>query len=254
MSLYFPSEQEDLLTDYSAICSNQRYTDFLEDYFVNRPHMTISFADRGYDTDGQLSFTLAEQTYSYVQSVGYELHSYAGSELAQKLYAVGTDNDVSLANGIYTVLFDGEWVYLNDMLLHCDVYEEKENYTIFSAPVLINGESASLLFTYFTSTQGIEMDGYLLSDDTTSRIHDLTDGTEICVIYKDPLADNDSTYYEEGRLVWDEDTTLAVRKLNPGRYQYIPYVVDIYGKVFYADTATVYFDGTTSVIESIGAG
>ncbi|HQF99745.1 MAG TPA: clostripain-related cysteine peptidase, partial [Clostridia bacterium] len=255
ISIYFPTEQKELLDTYSDICTNKRYIDFLKEYFAYQPETAIAFTNRGYSADGShLSFTLSKQSISYVQSVGYELHSYAGSEQTGKLYSVGTDNDISLSDGIYTVDFDGRWVYLNDMLLHCDVYQEEDTYTVFSSRVLVNGESASLLFTYSGSTKQIAVDGYILSSDTSSRIYELKPGTKISILYKDALSDDDAPYYEEGAVIWGEDTILKVRNLDIGRYQYIPYVVDIYGNVFYANTATVYFDGTKSVIEDISAG
>ena len=255
ISIYFPTEQKELLDTYSDICTNKRYIDFLKEYFAYHPETAIAFTNRGYSADGShLSFTLSKQSISYVQSVGYELHSYAGSEQTGKLYSVGTDNDISLSDGIYTVDFNGRWVYLNEMLLHCNVYEEEDTYTVFSSRVSVNGESASLLFTYFGSTKQIAVDGYILSSDTSSRIYELKPGTKVSILYKDTLSDDDAPYYEEGAVIWGEDTILRVRNLDIGRYQYIPYVVDIYGNVFYANTATVYFDGTKSVIEDISAG
>ena len=254
MSIYFPTEQQEQLAAYSEICSNQRYVDFLNEYFNRQPETPISFINRGYNADGYLAFTLSKPSYSYVQTVGYILHSYAGSKQTHKLFAVGTDNDVSLSDGVFTVNFSGRWVYLNDMLLTCDVFEETSTHTTYSAPVLIDGELASLLFTQLDSTGQITVDGYLLFADTTSRVCELTAGAEVSVIYKDSLSDDDNLYYEEGTVVWGEDTILSVRNLDAGRYQYIPYIVDIYGNVYYANTATVYFDGTKSVIEDISAG
>ncbi|HRR36280.1 MAG TPA: clostripain-related cysteine peptidase, partial [Clostridia bacterium] len=207
ISIYFPTEQKELLDTYSDICTNKRYIDFLKEYFAYQPETAIAFTNRGYSADGShLSFTLSKQSISYVQSVGYELHSYAGSEQTGKLYSVGTDNDISLSDGIYTVDFDGRWVYLNDMLLHCDVYQEEDTYTVFSSRVLVNGESASLLFTYSGSTKQIAVDGYILSSDTSSRIYELKPGTKISILYKDALSDDDAPYYEEGAVIWGEDT------------------------------------------------
>ena len=103
MSLYFPTEQEKLIEEYRAICQNELYMQFLVDYFNYRPLDPIVFDNSGYNNNGCLSFTLTEFSQKYVQSVGYELHSFAGSEETQKLYCVGTDNDISYENGVYTV-------------------------------------------------------------------------------------------------------------------------------------------------------
>ncbi|MGI6594546.1 MAG: clostripain-related cysteine peptidase [Christensenellales bacterium] len=255
LSLYFPTTQKEKLKEYAKICPNLIYSDFLEDYFNNEPETTIFFTDAGFTDDNiHLSFTLSNISKKYVKTVGYELHSYAGSSETGKLYVVGTDNDVSFSNGVYTVDFEGRWVFLNDMLLHCDVHEEKPTHTTFSAPVMINGEMSFLLFAYFKETKKIIVEGYITADDTTSRINELSTGTEVTIVYEDPVPEGENPYYEEGTIVWGEDSIIAVKYLEAERYQYIPYVIDIYGNIFYGDTASLYFDGTTCTIEAIAAG
>ena len=54
--------------------------------------------------------------------------------------------------------------------------------------------------------------------------------------------------------MWNEDVKLSVKKVDVGYYQYIPYVIDIYGNIYYADTAIVYFDGEKSTVDNIAAG
>lgn len=254
MSLYFPTEQAILLTEYKEICQNSLYMDFLIDYLYFKPESTIVFDNMGYDDNGCMSFILSDFSEQYVQSVGYELHSFAGSEETQKLYCVGTDNDVSFAEGIYTVNFQGNWVFMNDVMLHTDVYEEKDKHTIFSAPVKINGELCNFLFTYFKPTQSIQVEGYVLESDLSSRVHDISDGMKLAILYEDPFSEDGQLYYEEGTITWSEDIDLSIKKLKPGYYQYIPYVVDIYGNVYCGNTAVVYFDGVKSTMDSIRAG
>ena len=254
MSLYFPTEQEKLIEEYRNICQNELYMDFLVYYFNYQPEISVEFVNRGYNNNGCLSFTLTEFSERYVQSVGYELHSFAGSEETQKLYCVGTDNDVSYENGVYTVNFHGNWVFLNDILLHTNVYEVKDTHTIFSTLVKIDGELCHLLFTYFKPTQTITVEGYVIEGDLTSRVHELTNGTEITVIYEDPIHEGGQPYYEEGTLIWGEDVKFSIKKVDVGYYQYIPYIIDIYGDVHYGMTAIVYFDGEKSIMDDISAG
>ena len=254
MSLYFPTEQEKLIEEYRAICQNELYMQFLVDYFNYRPLDPIVFDNSGYNNNGCLSFTLTEFSQKYVQSVGYELHSFAGSEETQKLYCVGTDNDISYENGVYTVNFEGNWIFVNDILLHTNIYEAKESHALFSAIVKIDGEICQLLFTYFKPTQTITVDGYVIEGDLTSRVHELNDGTEITVIYEDPVPEDGQLYYEEGTLIWGEDVEFSIKKVDVGYYQYIPYVIDIYGNVHYGMTAIVYFDGEKSIMDDISAG
>ena len=254
MSLYFPTEQENLIEEYRAICQNELYMQFLVDYFNYRPLDPIVFDNSGYNNNGCLSFTLKEFSQKYVQSVGYELHSFAGSEETQKLYCVGTDNDISYENGVYTVNFEGNWIFVNDILLHTNIYEVKESHAVFSAIVKIDGEICQLLFTYFKPTQTITIEGYVIEGDLTSRVHELTEGTEITVIYEDPVPEDGQLYYEEGTLIWGEDVKFSIKNVDVGYYQYIPYVIDIYGYVHYGMTAIVYFDGEKSIMDDISAG
>jgi nitrogenase molybdenum-iron protein alpha/beta subunit len=143
---------------------------------------------------------------------------------------------------------------LNDFLLHTNIYEVKETHAVFGATVKINGEICQLLFTYFKPTQTITVEGYVIEDDLTSRIHDLTEGMEITVIYEDPIPEDGQLYYEEGKLIWGEDVEFSIKKVDVGYYQYIPYIIDIYGNVYYGQTAIVYFDGEKSIMQNIAAG
>lgn len=253
MSLYFPTEQEEMLDEYRSVCQNLSYIKFLVDYFNYQSEKTIEFENKGYDNDGCLSFTLTEFSKKYVQSVGYELLSFVCDEETQKLYSVGKDNDVYYADGEYTVDFHGNWIFLNDMILHSDVYEESDTHTIFSIPVKIEGEFGFLLFTYSKPTQSITVEGYVIESEHTSRIHNLMNGMEISILYEDTVLEGTPIYYEEGTVIWSEDVDFSIMKLDAGYYQYVPYVVDIYGDVHYAYTATVYFDGEKCIIESIAA-
>ena len=254
MSIYFPIEQESLLDEYREVCQNPTYIQFLTNYFKYEPQIAIEFDNKGYDNNGCLSFSLTAISNKYVQAVGYELHSAVANEDTQKMYCIGKDNDVSFDNNVYTVNFQGNWVYINDILLHCEVYEKKDTYTVFSAPVKINGELCYLLFTYFKSNQSISVDGFVIAGDIASRIHDLVRGMNLTILYKDLLDNGEESYYEEGTITWDDNAKLSVKKLCAGEYQYIPYVIDIYGNVYHGHTAFVYFDGEKNTVQSIAAG
>lgn len=250
ISLYFPAEKQSLIDEYSAVCSNKDYIDFLTAYLSSAPETTIKFVERGYKDGDKLSFALSESSNKYIRSVVYELRSDPKSDDSDKLYCVGTDNDVSLNNGVYTVDFKGNWVFLNDTLLHCDIYEETKTYTVFSALVKANGQLGRLLITYLKSTHAVQIDGYTLDGDVTSRINDIAVGTQITVLYED----EDENFVEEATITWAANTKISIKKLDAGTYQYIPYVVDIYGSVYAGSTATVYFDGEKVTIVSIAEG
>lgn len=252
ISLYFPNNKKALL-EYSSICQNEKYLQFLTEYFNYVPETPIEFVKRGYNDGEKLSFTLSENSKKYIRSIGYELHAYSNSLGTNKLYCIGTDNDILFDNGVYTIDFTGNWVFIDDKLLHCNVYEETNSYTIFYALVKVNGELGRLLFTYFKSSQMINIDGYTLDGDVTSRVNNIAEGTKITIIYDD-FEENNSNYIEETTITWTNDTKLSIKKLEEGYYQYIPYVIDIYGTIYNGRTATVYFDGEKVTIINIAEG
>ena len=254
ISLYFPNDKKTLSEKYSAVCQNKKYLQFLNEYFDYVPKTPVEFIKRGYSDGEKMSFTLSAESKKYVRSTGYELLSYSKSYESDKLYCIGTDNDITVDNGVYTVNFTGNWVFINDTLLHCTVYEETDTYTIFSALVKVNGELGRLLFTYFKATHTVRIEGYTIDGDVTSRINDITNGTTIAVIYEDTSDKSSPNLIEEATITWNDDTELSVKKLEAGYYQYIPYVIDIYGSVYYGGTATVYFDGEKVSIKDIAEG
>lgn len=250
ISLYFPTQAKDF-KGYSSICKNKEYLNYLISYFNNEPEKTIEFTNRGYLSDNKLSFSLSSYSSKYIRSVGYELCAYLSNDVTDELYYVGNDNDVILNDSIYTVDFSGNWVYINDVLLHCDVYEETDKYTVFSSLVKINDEVGHILFTYFKSTKTIRIDGYILESDVTSRVNDITSGTCVSVLYQDVTS---KTYVIEKTIIWDDKTNINIKKLASGRYQYIPYVIDIYGQSYFGMTATLNFDGENIIDIHIAEG
>ncbi len=239
LSIYFPNEEK-ALNEYANVCKNKNYLNFLTSYYKDIPTSTIIFSDRGHIVDNKLSFSVSSSSSKYIHSLGYMLHAYSKTDKTNKLYYVGNDNDVDLENGQYSVNFTGNWVYLNDTLIHCSVLEETDSYTVFSSLVKINGELGQLLFSYFKSTKGIQLDGYILDGDITSRINDLQNQDKITILYEDVSQNN---YIEEETILWNNDSKLTIKKLDKGTYQYIPYVLDTYGNTYCARTATLYFDG-----------
>lgn len=258
LSIYFPAEGADDPNNYTEICKNSEYAAFIDAYANRIPENPIEFDLVGFDNNGKLSFSLTEDSLKYVQSVSYELHIYAEGFAedggAKKMYCVGADNDITRQHALYTVNFTGKWVYLNDLLLHCDILEEQDQYTVFYAPVIIEDEYCYLIFSYIGSSKIIAIEGYIEGGDVSSRINPLKEGTEITVIYELSGETDGASYYEEGSVVYDADTVVSVRELETGYYQYIPKVTDIFGNVYYANTAIVYFDGVNSTIINIAAG
>ena len=258
LSIYFPAKETEAGNIYTEICKNFEYAVFLNDYMNRVPENPIAFDLKGFENNGKLSFSLTEESLKYVKSVSYDLHIYAegfeedGGE--KKMYYVGADNDVTKQHALYTVNFTGRWVYLNDLLLHCDILDEQEQYTVFYAPVMIESKYCYLIFTYIGSSKKIIIEGYIERSDISSRVNPLSSGTEITVIYELSNESSGVLYHKEGTVIYNDTTLVSVKSLNKGYYQFIPKVEDIYGNIYYANTAIIYFDGINNSIVDISMG
>lgn len=255
LSIYLPIDNMDSIKEYVTISQNQAYIQFLSEYSNREPEVTIEFAHHGFDDGGHLSFAVSDQSLSYIQSVTYELFQFVnakddGSNL-EIVYGLGNDNDISQFSSMFTVDFSGRWVFLNDEVLNCDVFEEKENYTLFSSPVKVNGAEGSLIFSYSKAAKQILIEGYIESTDIRSRIQPLEEGSEVTLLYNRQEYYNDRSFYEGKTVIWNEDCFLSVQSLPQGYYQYRAKIRDIYGNEFPSATAVIEYDGNAAKIVTI---
>ena len=241
---------------YLDVCRSKEYLTFLKSYLSRIPDTPIEFDLKGFDNNGQLSFSLKEESLQYVQTVEYDVHichtDISESTLSKPMYYIGAFDDVSKSHALYTVDFSGKWVYLNDLLLHCDILEKEDKYTVYFAPIIINNENCYLVFTYISSAKKAIIEGYIESSENTPRINPLQLGTEITVVYES--SENENTYYVEGSVIYDSNTLISMKDLPVGQYQCIPRIVDVFGNVYYADTAFITFDGNSTKIDDIATG
>ena len=129
--------------------------------------------------------------------------------------------------------------------------EAVDGYTAYSASIsgaYATGDVNPVITVTLGNTVAAE--GYLIEGDLTSRVHPLTDGMEITVIYKDPTHADAPLYHEKGTLIWGKNAEFSIQKVAAGYDQYIPYVVDIYGNIHYGPATVVYFDGLKSALQN----
>ena len=250
LSMYFPQDAE-ALASYGKICSDDDYMSVLNSYFAREPEGdAVQFNLRGFVFDNKMSFTVTEESLNYVRSVSYELHIFSEESSQIFLYSIGTDNDIFRASAMFTVDFEGRWVWLGERLLHCSVYEERGGITLFSARVRISGKDCLLLFSYNGNTSALSAEGYIELSDSGSRILPLADGLEIEIVYYEPVS---GEYITEGVALWGRDE-LSIGYLPAGTYQVVPKITDVFGREYLAYTAFVKFDGAAVTGIEISAG
>lgn len=250
ISIYFPQD-EDELAAYSRVCEDSDYLSILKSYYEREPvGGAIQFELPGFVFDNRMSFTLSADSLRYVRSVCYELHILNDETEQLFLYSIGVDNDILQASAMFTVDFEGRWVWLGGRLLHCSVYEERNGITLFSARVRIDGKDCLLLFSYNGNTSALSAEGYIELGDSGSRILPLDEGLEIEIVYYEPAS---GEYITEGVAEWGRDE-LSIGYLPAATYQIVPKITDVFGREYYAYTAFVEFDGAGVTGIEIGAG
>lgn len=252
ISLFFPLNSETEIQKYNRIGRNKSYNEYLVDNYVNRPDKTIEFLDLCYEKNGHAAFLLSPDSLSYINSVYYELCSVDTVE--DWYYCYGEDSDIECSDNEYEIMFEGQWVFLNDKLIHTTIIEDNDVYTAFSSPVMINGEYGSLLFDYNKKTHKIIIEGYTIIEDIESRICELEENMEISILYKKHYEDEQENYVVEDTITWNKNTNIWVKNIPKGRYQIVVKVIDVFGKTHYGSSILIEFDGNRTNIIDFGIG
>ncbi len=156
LSFYYPSyPDEDQRKRYcEEVCPSEDYRRYLEQAYTDIPEDPIQFTDRGsIREDGSFQIQLASSSQNYILSVSYGLMEY---EVEQKdgstmltATLLGEDNDmVGERNLTIHSNFRGVWVTLNGCKLYATMVEDNEEYTIFTAPIVLNGKPTNLRFAF----------------------------------------------------------------------------------------------------------
>lgn len=253
LSLFFPLDSANRLDNYASCNPFERYSDYLFTFYADRENEVISFlsyAPPGGENDNYMTFVLNNNSLHYVRSVEYTLYRYGNpalGEFSDDLFEIGSDNDVLLAGGNATVLFEGNWVSLGGHLLHCTILEQSNGVTLYEAPVTVGFFFATLLFSYDSRTNKTGIVGIMYEGDP-GQIHELTPGTEIAVCKRKVLEDGSRRDIDSELFVYTENMAVEIGKVPDGFYQYNTYVKDIYGKQYCAGTALILMQDGNSIL------
>lgn len=253
LSLFFPLDSANRLDNYASCNPFERYSDYLFTFYADRENEVISFlsyATPGGENDNYMTFVLNNNSLHYVRSVEYTLYRYGNpalGEFSDDLFEIGSDNDVLLAGGNATVLFEGNWVSLGGHLLHCTILEQSNGVTLYEAPVPVGFFFATLLFSYDSRTNKTGIVGIMYEGDP-GQIHELTPGTEIAVCKRKVLEDGSRRDIDSELFVYTENMAVEIGKVPDGFYQCNTYVKDIYGKQYCAGAALILIQDGNSIL------
>ncbi len=252
LSIYYPENFEKNEFDrYLGICAFDGYKSFLSEVYGNIPATTVTFADKGsIASDGGFRITFTDESLPYISSVNFLLLEIGNDEDHIKIRGLGEDNDITASNGgkTFTSNFRGVWLALDGQPLSCMPIDDTESYTVFSAPVLLNGSRTNLRFAYIWDDTN-EDGGYYQLLGTWSGINEggfadreirlLGEGDRVTVLYNRINANDYSSSFAEGETITigSDGGSIAELPLSEKNYQYVFKITDIFGNTFYSSTA-----------------
>ena len=183
---------------------------------------------------------------------------YVGAAAAKSIVSVqfilATFNEESMVNlgwsdtagadfeeGLFADVVDGYWPSIDGYPVHTEVVYQGEDYTIYSIPVLLNGEQCNLRVVYDDRRQDYTVLGARkgLSDDgmADKNLIQLRSGDEITILYQErALLGSGGFGYRTGAvLTVTEETMFYETPLPPGDYGMMFKIFDARGKSVFSE-------------------
>ena len=217
------------------------YWDYIDDYQVTGQSPLITFSQQPtLDTNGVYSFILDDSGYNYTESVEgvvYEIYDDA-------YVSLGSTYDVvaNWTTGRFSDGFDGYWLSLPDGQNLC-IYEVKniDGYTVYTAPVRVNGEVAYLRMVEDAqgniSVKGY-WDGVSYFGSSDRDVIPLVPGDVIKPLYDwwDPsIGDWGEGYYAGSEYTVTDNFYVQDALMEPCPYMFAFCINDIFGDYYLTD-------------------
>ena len=228
---------------------SDEYWDFLEDGEVTGESPLITFATKPHvDEDGAFWFELDDDGWEYAADVCGFVYEYSpdGKDMIElgETYDINGDWDT----GVFSDNFDGWWISLSDgQNLATYIAENAEDYTIYTSPVMLNGEETNLRLKldYKAETLTIEgaWDGVDESGALSREIVKLRQGDVITPLYYAyEIESEDEFYYEGEEYTFTGEPEIYYDLMEDGDYLYAFCIDDIYGDYYLTDFAGFFIE------------
>lgn len=226
------------------------YWDYLDEYEQTGESSYITFAEEPQlDENGTFWFELDEDGYynaADVYAMIYEL-SPDGEDIIElgETYDINSDWET----GTFYDNFDGYWISLPDgQNLATYIVEDADDYTIYTSPILLNGEETNLrLKLDYTQGQIIiegAWDGIDENGAAAREIVKLKEGDVIVPLYYAYSIEGDDEFYYSGQeYTVDGDPEIYYDVMEDGEYYYSFCIDDIYGDYYLTDVVTFFIEG-----------
>lgn len=283
ISIYYPLQVQgsEELSIFESICGSDSYSTFvnmmvygstygnIDDYnsdddldwsyaddndssgnFENTSESLVTIEKDIYlDEDNYYNINLSKDSLDYVESVQNIL--FADWYGDGYYYYLGNDNNVNVdwKNGVLTDNFWESWPALpNGQLLMYYVIEEKDDYTVYSSPIKLNGKDTNLRFLYNYDTESYEVIGTWDGIDDESgvsakEVYKLKSGDKIEPYYTLYNVDTDDTDEITGEAYTVDNKFIIEDYILPeGDYYYGFEIIDIFGLSTFSDYGYYYVD------------
>ena len=206
-------------------------------------------------TDDGISYlTLGPEANDILAGIGFSLY-YVDEEDDLMLW-LGTDNDMNAdwENGVFYDNFRGVWGSIDGNMVFVELSDESEGYTMFSVPILLNGEGYNLqVVSDFTTEEWSILGARQGIDDTgmaDKELRLLEEGDEITTIWYAATAtgDDDFEAYTADTFTVTADTSFDEMELPDGSYSMVYEMRDAMDNYAYSDA--VIFDCADGEIQT----
>ena len=159
---------------------------------------------------------------------------------------LGTDNDMNADwdTGVFTDNFRGVWGALDGKLVYMELSGESEDYTIFSVPILLNGEGYNLQVVYDLNDETWTILGAAPGlDDSgmaSKELRLLKEGDVVTILWKmaSVSGDDDFELYTADEVTVTADTAFGEAPLFDGSYSMVFEMRDSAGNYAYSEPVT----------------
>ena len=204
--------------------------------------------------DGVSYLTLGPEANDILAGIGFSLY-YVDEEDDLMLW-LGTDNDMNAdwENGVFYDNFRGVWGSIDGNMVFMELSDESEDYTMFSVPILLNGEEYNLQVVYDFTTEEWSILGARQGIDDTGmadkELRLLEEGDEITTIWYAATAtgDDDFEAYTADTFTVTADTSFDEMELPDGSYSMVYEMRDAMDNYAYSDA--VIFDCADGEIQT----
>ena len=173
---------------------------------------------------------------------------------------LGRDNNLEAdwENGVFTDNFYGYWGAIDGHFVYMELVDEKDDYNIYTVPILLNGKEYNLQVAYNYSDETYKILGARKGIEDTGmsdkELRKLKVGDEITTILYAATYSGDDDYeaIESETFTVTEDTKFEDQDMGDGEFIMMFEMVDMQNQSAYSDIITFYVEGdeiTTEVYE-----